>query len=245
LFALPGAVLAQDQPVIVRPFQTIPDDFTLPPGEGEEETPPPPPREAQASPVVQPLPEPAQATRAAPVRAARPAPAPARSAAPASAPAPATQEPPAEAMEAPAQAAPAAPPVAAHPADAPGPNADAAPSGGFNWLLLGLFIMGTALLGLVVFLRRQSFDSLPGRAAPLDPARVSVEPSPPEPAREAMSPPPPVPPPPLPASGDGLVHARLPVSGLVTTNLAAKRRAQAVPAPRQPAVRTRIFFDGF
>ncbi len=127
--------------------------------------------------------------------------------------------------------------------------------------------MAMALLSLVVFLRRQKFQTVPVRVEPLAPVAMPmtepeepVVPAPPavvEPARAL-----PLPAPSFvtsPVGGDGLVHARLPSkgvpnSGLVTTNLAAKRRTQAAPPPptvpqrrlvTPPAVTTRISFDGF
>ncbi|QZH75655.1 MAG: hypothetical protein JY451_03365 [Erythrobacter sp.] len=120
-------------------------------------------------------------------------------------------------------------------------------SGGFNWALVGLLIAVAALLALVLFLRRQKVHTVPVQVEPMSPAALPVA----EPVAPESEPAPP-PAPPSPANGDGLVHARVPQSGFVTTNLAAKRRVQEAAPPvqpkrviRPPAVTTRISFDGF
>lgn len=224
------------QPQQVLP--TIPSDFTLPPGEGEAA--PDSVRPAsQSIPVTQPLPEPTQ-TQAAPARERSAAPArnPARAATFAPQPAPTAAAPVASGTATPAAqtSAPSAEltpprlPVTASQPAAPVETASEPAASGFNWLLIGLLIMVAAIVALVVFLRRQTFETAPQVVEKFVPAAPESEPALPLPL--------------TPAPSDGMVHARSSASGMVTTNLAAKRRERAATAQPTP-VRLRISFDGF
>lgn len=255
---------AQPAPTPVTPSPAIPSDFSLPPGDNAT------PRQRiepeQVVPIMQER-APAQTTnreveQALPTQAAEPqpttapqqpgfgAPPPRSDLAPAQPPPPAGI-PDTDAGATDVPAIPAAPSTSSSAQTASASDASE-PGAGLWWTLAGLLLSAFAIAGIVIFLRRQRFESVGNKIEPHVPvAPPAAEPTadpqsekpPASPAAPQLAQPKPAPVATKPAS-DGLVQSRIPAgNGLVQTRPFRKPEPRTRAVPRPARVTAQISFD--